>query len=68
VEIIMNIRPLQTERDYRQAKQQLAVWFDAQPEAGSGEGDAFEAMLILVANYENTHFPISAPIPLRPLG
>ncbi|WP_141739207.1 MULTISPECIES: transcriptional regulator [Stenotrophomonas] len=52
----MNIRPLQTEHDYHQARQQLAAWFDDLPEPGSEEGDAFEVMLVLVANYENAHF------------
>lgn len=46
-------------------KQQLAAWFDAVPEPDTDEGDAFEVLLILVANYENTHFPIEAPHPIE---
>lgn len=55
----MKIRPLHSEHEYQQAMQQLAVWFDTPPEPGSEDGDAFEVLLILVANYENTHFPIA---------
>lgn len=61
----MNIRPLHSEHDYQQAKQQLSVWFDALPEPGSEDGDAFEVLLILVASYENTHFPIATPDPIE---
>jgi len=61
----MNIRPLHSEQDYQAAKQQLATWFDAVTEPGTDEGDAFEVLLILVANYENTHFPIEAPDPIE---
>jgi len=61
----MNIRPLHTEQDYNAAKHQLAAWFDALPEPGTDEGDAFEVLLILVSNYESTHFPIEAPDPIE---
>ncbi len=61
----MNIRPLHSERDYHEAKQKLAAWFDDLPEPGTEQGDMFEVLLILVANYESTHFPLDAPDPIE---
>ncbi len=61
----MNIRPIHSEDDYNAAKRRLAAWFDNLPVPGSEEGDAFEVLLVLVANYESTHFPIDAPDPIE---
>jgi len=61
----MNIRPLHSERDYHEAKQKLAAWFDALPEPDTEQGDLFEVLLILVANYESTHFRLEAPDPIE---
>jgi len=36
----------------------LSVWFDDPPELGSDEGNAFEALLIRVTEYESEQFPI----------
>lgn len=49
---------IRTADDYREALRRLSVWFDGPPEPGSDEGEAFEALLMRVAEYESEQFPI----------
>jgi len=50
--------PVRTVDDYNEAIRRLSAWFDDPPERGSDEGNAFEALLMRVAEYESEHFPI----------
>jgi len=58
----MNIKPIKTKKDYKQALERLEVIFDASPK--SKEGDEAEIISMLIENYENIHFPIDAPDPI----
>lgn len=59
----MNIKPLKTEQDYEKALERLEEIFDAP--ANSEEGDEAEILSMLIANYENEHYPIEAPDPIE---
>ncbi|MGL4859799.1 MAG: helix-turn-helix domain-containing protein [Enterobacteriaceae bacterium] len=61
----MNIKPIKTEQDYKEALKHLSWLFDNQPEPGTDKGDYFEIMLTLVEDYEKKHFPISSPDPIE---
>jgi HTH-type transcriptional regulator/antitoxin HigA len=59
----MKLRPIKSEKDYRNALVRLDVIFDAPID--SKEGDEAEILSLLIENYENEHYPIQAPDPIE---
>lgn len=55
----MNIKPIKTEKDYRAALARIDSIFEAKKD--SPEGDELEVLSVLVEQYEDQYFPISAP-------
>jgi HTH-type transcriptional regulator/antitoxin HigA len=60
---IMNIRPIKSEKYYRNTLERLEVIFDAPID--TKEGDEAEIISLLIENYENEHYPIEAPDPIE---
>lgn len=61
----MNIRPIRTDSEYREALKDVSALFDSEPEPGTPEGDAFEVMITLIEAYEAKHFPVDLPDPIE---
>ena len=59
----MEIKPIKTEVDYRNALKRLEEIFDAGP--GSPESDELEILGLMVDDYENKYYPIEAPDPIE---
>ncbi|CAM4200581.1 helix-turn-helix domain-containing protein [Gillisia limnaea] len=59
----MELRPIKTDKDYRNALKRLEVIFDAPID--TKEGDEAEILSLLIENYENEHYPIGAPDPIE---
>ena len=59
----MNVKPIRSEQDYREALRRLDEIFDAP--TNSEEGDEAEVLTLLIGHYENHHFPIEAPDPIE---
>jgi len=59
----MELKPIKTEKDYRNALKHLEVIFDAPID--TKEGDEAEILSLLIENYENEHYPIEAPDPIE---
>lgn len=59
----MELKPIKTEKDYRNALNRLEVIFDSPID--SKEGDEAEILSLLIENYENEHYPIEAPDPIE---
>ncbi|MEM7658805.1 MAG: transcriptional regulator [Bacteroidota bacterium] len=59
----MNIFPIKTEADYRQALTPMEKIFDAPID--SLEGDEADILSLLIENYEDRHHPIEAPDPIE---
>lgn len=59
----MKLKPIKTEKDYRNALERLEVIFDAKID--TKEGDEAEILSLLIENYENEHYPIEAPDPIE---
>ncbi len=59
----MNIKPIKTEKDYKEALMRLETIFDAKRD--SAEGDELEILGILIEKYEDKHFPIDLPDPIE---
>ena len=48
----MNIRPIRTEQDYKDALKSVSPLFDNEPQPGTPEGDYLEVMITLIEAYE----------------
>ncbi|PVW15899.1 helix-turn-helix domain-containing protein [Marixanthomonas spongiae] len=59
----MRMKPIKTEKDYRNALDRLEVIFDAPVD--TKEGDEAEILSLLIENYENEHYPIEALDPIE---
>ena len=59
----MRLKPIKTEKDYRNALERLEVIFDASID--TNEGDEAEILSLLIDNYENEHYPIESPDPIE---
>ena len=59
------MKPIKTGKDYNRALERLESIFDAKP--GTPEGDELEVLGILIANYEEEHFPIGFSDPIEAL-
>ena len=53
----MNIRPIKTEKNYRDAVKRLEQIFDAK--RGTDEGDELEILSILIEKYENENYHVN---------
>ncbi|WPL11585.1 helix-turn-helix domain-containing protein [Thiorhodovibrio litoralis] len=61
----MDIRPISTEEDYKDALGELSACFNNEPHADTTDGDRFEILLTLVEAYETKHFPVDLPDPVE---
>lgn len=59
----MNIKPIKTESDYKEALQRLEIIFDAK--IGTSESDEADILALIIDDYENKHYPINAPDPIE---
>ena len=59
----MDIRPIKNTKNYENALLRMEQIFDAPVD--SPEGDAAEALSLLIENYENEHFLIEVPDPVE---
>lgn len=59
----MNVKPIKSDKDYRNALERLEVIFDAPID--TKEGDEAEILSLLIENYENEHYSIEAPDPIE---
>ncbi len=59
----MDIKPIKTEHDYKDALKRLEAIFDSAP--NTIEGDELEILGVLIDNYEKIHFPIDLPDPIE---
>src|SRR5687768_1537198 len=60
---IMEIRPIHTEEDYKNALQEIDSLFDSRP--NSPNGDRLEILSTLVETYEAKHYSIPLPDPIE---
>jgi len=59
----MNIQPIKSELDYRQALKKLEIVFDAL--IGTPESDEADMLGLIIDEYEKNHYPIDAPDPIE---
>ena len=59
----MELKPIKTEMDYRDALKRLEEIFNAK--FGTPESDELEILGLMVDDYENKYYPIDAPDPIE---
>lgn len=59
----MNIKSINTEKDYNAVLERLEVIFDATP--GTPESDELEILCILIERFEKEYYPIDLPNPIE---
>jgi HTH-type transcriptional regulator/antitoxin HigA len=55
----VNVQPIRTKADYREAMKQVESLMGAR--AGTQEGDHLDVLVTLVEAYERAHFPLDLP-------
>ena len=61
----MDIRPIKTRADHREALKEIERLLDAKP--GTSDGDRLEVLTTLVEHYEAEHEPVDPPDPIEAL-
>jgi HTH-type transcriptional regulator/antitoxin HigA len=59
----MNIKPIKTEVDYKDALKRLEMIFDAA--VGTPESDEADVLGLMIDEYEKKNYPIEAPDPIE---
>lgn len=59
----MNIKPIKTDADYKEALKRLEVIFDAV--VGTPESGEADIPGLIIDDYEKKHYPIEAPDPVE---
>lgn len=54
----INISPIRTETDYKNALKAIEPYFDKEDELTAEELDYFDVMITLIESYESKHFKI----------
>jgi len=60
---MLTIKVIKTETEYLKALKAVDAIFHAKPD--TPEGDQLELLTLLIEQYENRHYPISAPDPIE---
>ena len=61
---MMDVRPIHNEQDYDQAIDEVTRYFEAEPQPGTHDGDRFEVLAILIADYEKRRFQMPCVDPI----
>lgn len=61
----MDIRPINTETDYKAALKEISALMESDPDPGTPQGDRLDILATLVQAYEAKHVPITAPDPVE---
>ena len=63
-EMTSPIRPLRNEAEYEAALAAIEAYFDREPKPGTPAADRFDMLALVIADYENKHWPIEPPDPI----
>ena len=61
--LMMDIRPIKTENDYKNSLQEIERLWGSPTD--SPDGDKLDVLLVLVEDYEDKHYPIASPDPIE---
>ncbi len=61
----MNIKPIRSEKNYRTTLKRIDELIALDPKEGTDAFDELDLISTLVESYENIHYPIDAPDPVK---
>ena len=61
----MKLKPLKTKKDYEALLDWVDQLFDKKVKADSPEGEQLQIALLLINQYEDKHFPVPIPDPIK---
>ena len=61
----MKLKPLKTKKDYETLLDWVNQLFDKKVKADSSEGEQLQIALLLINQYEDKHFPVPIPDPIK---
>ena len=61
----MKLKPLKTKKDYETLLDWVNQLFDKKVKADSPEGEQLQIALLLINQYEDKHFPVPIPDPIK---
>ncbi|MCM2476608.1 transcriptional regulator [Rhizobium sp. CG5] len=64
---IQSVRTLADKAEYQAALQAVRPYFDNEPEEGTFEAAHFDALVLLIEDYKNRHYPIPRAAPIEVL-
>jgi HTH-type transcriptional regulator/antitoxin HigA len=64
---LMALRTLQDEAEYQAALTAVRPYFEREPEEGTAEAAHFDALVLLIEEYESRHFEIPRAAPVEVL-
>jgi HTH-type transcriptional regulator/antitoxin HigA len=59
------VRPLRSEVDCDAALAEIEHYFNNEPKLGTASADRFDLLALLIADYEDSHWPIEPPDPIE---
>ena len=62
---LKGFRTLQSEDEYNAALKEVRPYFENEPDEGSDEAAHFDALILLIEQYEATHYPIPTASPVE---
>jgi len=62
---LQTFRTLQSEDEYNAALKEVRPYFENEPEEGSDEAAHFDALVLLIEQYEARHYPIPTATPIE---
>lgn len=61
----MQLKPIKTKKEYQACLNWVDEMFDKNIRPNTPEGEALQVMLILIKDFEDTHYPIPTPDPIE---
>ncbi len=61
----MKLKPIKTKKEYEAFLEWADMLFDKQVKINSSEGETLQVALLLIKQYEDKHYPIPMPDPLK---
>ncbi len=61
----MKLKPIKTKKEYEAFLEWADKLFDRQVKSNSPEGETLQVALLLIKQYEDNHYPIPMPDPLK---
>lgn len=62
---LKTFRTLQSEEEYQAALTEIRPYFESEPEEGSDEAAHFDALALIIEEYEARHYPIPEATPVE---